>query len=61
MTNGGWWNPGVCVSDLAVFGLEHLFERGLLKREEIDALIVVTQTPDYLIPGTSCIIQGGWV
>ncbi|MFZ1072548.1 MAG: ketoacyl-ACP synthase III [Verrucomicrobiia bacterium] len=50
--------PGVCVSDLAVFGLEHLFERGWLKREEIDALIVVTQTPDYLIPGTSCIIHG---
>ena len=27
--------PGVCVSDLAVFGLQHLFERELLKREEI--------------------------
>lgn len=50
--------PDVCVSDLAVFGLEHLFERGWLKREEIDALIVVTQTPDYLIPGTSCVIHG---
>jgi 3-oxoacyl-[acyl-carrier-protein] synthase III len=22
--------PGVCISDLAVFGLKHLFERGLL-------------------------------
>ena len=23
--------PGVCVSDLAVFGLEHLFKKGLLQ------------------------------
>ncbi len=35
--------PGVCVSDLAVFGLQHLFERGLLNRDEIDALLLVTQ------------------
>jgi 3-oxoacyl-[acyl-carrier-protein] synthase III len=50
--------PGVCISDLAVFGLEHLFAQGWLKRDEIDALIVVTQTPDYLIPGTSLVIHG---
>lgn len=49
---------GVCVSDLCVFGLESLFSRGLLGRDEIDALILVTQTPDYLIPPTSNIIQG---
>ena len=42
MTSAGWSSPGVCVSDLAVFGLEHLFDRGLLKRDEIDALILVT-------------------
>ena len=27
------------------------------KREEIDALIVVTQSPDYLIPATAIILQ----
>ena len=48
----------VCVSDLAVYGLEHLFARGLLDPEEIDALILVTQTPDHLMPPTSSIIQG---
>ena len=48
----------VCVSDLAVFGLEKLFERKLLSREEIDALLVVTQTGDYLMPPTSNIVQG---
>ena len=50
--------PGVCVSDMVVFGLERLFERGWLKREEIDALILVTQTPDHFLPPTSNIIQG---
>jgi 3-oxoacyl-[acyl-carrier-protein] synthase-3 len=48
----------VCVSDLAVFGLQRLFERKLLAPEDIDALILVTQTPDYLMPPTSNIIQG---
>jgi 3-oxoacyl-[acyl-carrier-protein] synthase-3 len=50
--------PGVCVSDLAVFGLQQLFERGLLKPEEIDALLIVSQSPDHLMPPTSNIVQG---
>ena len=50
--------PGVCVSDLAVFGMEYLFEQKLLRPEEIDALVMVTQTPDYLMPATSNVIQG---
>ena len=50
--------PGVCVSDLAVFGLEHLFQKGLLQRDEIDALILITQSPDYFMPATSNVIQG---
>jgi 3-oxoacyl-[acyl-carrier-protein] synthase-3 len=50
--------PGVCVSDLAVAGMEHLFKNGLLDRDGFDALILVTQTPDHLMPATSNIIQG---
>jgi len=50
--------PGVCVSDLAVFGMEHLFAQGRLNRDEIDALLLVTQTPDHFMPATSSIIQG---
>lgn len=49
---------GVCVSDLAVFGLEHLFKNGLLQRDDLDALILVTQSPDHFMPPTSNIIQG---
>ena len=49
---------GVCISDLAVFGLENLFARSLLKPGDIDALILATTTPDYFVPPTSSVIQG---
>ena len=45
-------------SDLAISGLTYLLSENLLKVEEIDALIFVTQTPDYLIPPTSSVIHG---
>jgi 3-oxoacyl-[acyl-carrier-protein] synthase-3 len=41
-----------------VLGLKNLFARKLLAAEDIDALLLVTQTPDYLVPPTSNIIQG---
>ena len=49
---------GVCSSDLAVHGLRNLFENQNLDKDSIDALVVVTQTPDYLMPPTSSVIQG---
>jgi 3-oxoacyl-[acyl-carrier-protein] synthase-3 len=49
---------GVCVSDLALFGLRQLIDRRLLDPADIDALILVTQSPDLLMPPTSSIIQG---
>ncbi len=51
-------SEGVCISDLAVFGLQNLFSRSLLKPEDIDALILISQTPDYLVPPTTSVIQG---
>lgn len=48
----------VCVSDLVVRGFEHLFQEGTLCKDTIDALVLVTQTPDYVLPPTSSIIQG---
>lgn len=48
----------ICVSDLCLFGMNYLFEKKLLIRDEIDGLILVTQTPDYLVPPTSCVIHG---
>jgi 3-oxoacyl-[acyl-carrier-protein] synthase-3 len=49
---------GVTISDLCVYGLNHLFEKELLKKDEIDALILVTQSPEYFMPPTSNLIQG---
>lgn len=47
-----------CVSDLCVYGMEYLFRNKLLCKEEVDALILVTQSPDHLMPPTSNVIQG---
>jgi 3-oxoacyl-[acyl-carrier-protein] synthase-3 len=47
-----------CVSDLAVHGFRHLFDKGLVKPDELDALVVITQSPDHFIPPTSNVIQG---
>jgi 3-oxoacyl-[acyl-carrier-protein] synthase III len=49
---------GITISDLCVFGLNHLFENELLKKEDIDAIILVTQSPEYFMPPTSNVIQG---
>jgi len=49
---------GVCISDLIIRGFEYLFDRNLLCRDEVDALVLVTQSPDHFMPPTSNIIQG---
>lgn len=49
---------GTTVSDLCVFGMNYLFENEYLRKEEVDAIILVTQSPDYFVPATSHIIHG---
>jgi 3-oxoacyl-[acyl-carrier-protein] synthase-3 len=46
-----------CTSDLVVAAAERLFEETHVDKETIDAIIFITQTPDYLMPATSGIIQ----
>jgi 3-oxoacyl-[acyl-carrier-protein] synthase III len=48
----------VCSSDLCLFGLQHLLAKGAITKDEISALIFVTQTPDYFMPPTSNVIHG---
>lgn len=45
-------------SDYCIYGLNYLFEKGYLKREEIGAIVVTGLTPDYFIPHVSNIIHG---
>ena len=49
--------PGVLVSDLCYEAAELLIEKLAWNKEEIGVLIMVTQTPDYLIPNTAIILQ----
>ena len=46
-----------CFSDLAFDAAEKLLSELQWERDEVDALIVVTQSPDYLIPATAIILQ----
>ena len=47
----------VCTSDLCQKAAENLIENLGWNKEEIDLLIFVSQTPDYRMPATSCVLQ----
>ena len=46
-------------SDLAMQAARNLFDEDPSRREGIDFMILVTSTPDYLIPSTAAIVQDG--
>ena len=50
-------DSGLCTSDLCYHAAKQLLEDMKWKPEEIDCLIFVSQTPDYILPATSCILQ----
>lgn len=50
-------NEKICTSDLCFQAAEKLIEDLNWVKSEIDCLIFVTQTPDYILPSTSCILQ----
>jgi 3-oxoacyl-[acyl-carrier-protein] synthase-3 len=47
----------ICSSDLCLKAAEKLMKDLQWNKDEIDVLIFVTQTPDYILPATSCILQ----
>jgi 3-oxoacyl-[acyl-carrier-protein] synthase-3 len=46
-----------CTSDLCFKSAEKLISDLKWNKEDIDCLIFVTQTPDYILPATSCLLQ----
>lgn len=44
-------------TDLAINAAEALFERGEVNKEDIDFVLLCTQSPDYLLPTSACIVQ----
>jgi 3-oxoacyl-[acyl-carrier-protein] synthase-3 len=49
---------GQTSSDFCIYGLQYLFDNQLLDKEDIDALLFISQSPDYFMPPTSNLIQG---
>ncbi|NRA73974.1 MAG: ketoacyl-ACP synthase III [Rickettsiales bacterium] len=45
------------VSDLAYKAAVKLFDSDVCRADEIDFLLLCTQTPDYFVPATACILQ----
>lgn len=53
-----WWAPDdMAASDLAVLAARQALERAGKSAEEIDLIIVGTDSPDYMTPATSVIVQ----
>ena len=50
-------SSNLCTSDLAIKASERLIQDLGWKKEDIDFLIFISQTSDYLTPATSIIIQ----
>lgn len=48
---------GICSSDLCYEAAEKLINELGWNKKEIDCLIFVSQTPDYILPATACILQ----
>jgi 3-oxoacyl-[acyl-carrier-protein] synthase III len=49
--------PDECASDMGVAAAEKLFKDFDIDRESIDFLFLCTQTPDYPLPTTACLVQ----
>lgn len=49
--------PDECSSDLAVAAAEKLFAAHGIDRDSIDFVLLCTQTPDYPLPTTACLVQ----
>ena len=50
-------DEGKSSSDLAVEAATKLFESSVISPDEIDFVLLCTQTPDYFLPTTACLIQ----
>ncbi len=49
--------PGECASDLGVAAAKKLFQENDIDPQSIDFVFLCTQTPDYPLPTTACLMQ----
>lgn len=50
-------NARTCTSDLCLLAAERLLSDLCWERDEIEILIFVSQSPDYILPATACVLQ----
>ena len=50
-------SPRQCTSDFCFAAAEKIFEEKNINKEDIGVLVFVTQTSDYGIPATACVLQ----
>ena len=50
--------PHITASDMGEAAAKQILQATHTQPSEIDALIVVTQTPDYILPATACYLHG---
>jgi len=50
-------NPRMCVSDLCAVAAPRLLQDLGWDRDSVDALIFISQCPDYRLPATACVLQ----
>ncbi|MBQ8046415.1 MAG: ketoacyl-ACP synthase III [Prevotella sp.] len=50
-------DSGETATDLAIAAAEKLFASGTVKRQDIDFVLFCTQSPDYKLPSSACIMQ----
>lgn len=48
---------GETVLDLGEKAAKKIFDNGIITKEEIDFIVFVTQSPDYKLPTTACLLQ----
>lgn len=47
----------VCTSDLCYEAAVHLMDKLQWEKDDVELLVFVSQTPDYRMPSTSCVLQ----
>ncbi|MEZ4934342.1 MAG: ketoacyl-ACP synthase III [Saprospiraceae bacterium] len=52
-----WTKDGECTSDLAVKAAEQALKKVGISADQIDLLIIATDTPDYISPSTATVVQ----
>lgn len=50
--------PTDSVSEYAIQGIQRLLDKGVLRAEEIDAIVVASSSQDYIMPSVGYLLQG---